>query len=96
MYKQTKLNRKREGNIILLLSIGFTLVTIVVVNSLETKTSSITYLLNFAGGAVLAEYFFKKYYPDDNYEFKKIWKALLISIAIIIPFILALIYSLEV
>lgn len=81
--------RKKEGNIILLISIVFTVLTILIVNSLEKKTSSLTFLLNVVWGTILSEYFFKKYFPNDNYEYKEIWKALLISIAIIIPFLLA-------
>jgi purine-cytosine permease-like protein len=85
--------RKKEANIVLLASIAFTVLTILIVNSFEKQTSSLTYLLNMGGGAILSEYFFKKYFPDDNYEYKRIWKALLISIAIIIPLLLAMIYA---
>ena len=42
-------------------------------------------ILNIIGGGVLAEYFFKKYFPDDNYEYKSIWKALFITFLLIIP-----------
>ena len=86
-------NRKKEANIVLLTSIVFTVLTILIVNSMEKKTSSLTYLLNMGWGAILTEYFFKKYFPNENYEYKKIWKALLISIIIVIPFILAMIYA---
>ncbi len=85
--------KKKEANIVLLTSIVFTVLTILIVNSLDKKTSSLTYLLNMGWGVILSEYFFKKYYPNDNYEYKKIWKALLISIVIIIPFVLAMIYA---
>ncbi|WP_157541498.1 hypothetical protein [Hymenobacter aerophilus] len=59
-------NRRKEANIILLASIVFSMLTIFIVNSLETKTSSLTYLLNMGWGAILSEYFFKKYFPKDN------------------------------
>ena len=85
--------RKKEANIVLLASIVFTGLTIVIVNSMEQKTSSLTYLLNMGWGAILSEYFFRKYFPNDNYEYKKIWKALVISIAITIPFLLTMIYA---
>ena len=39
-------NRKKEANIVLLTSIVFTVLTILIVNSMEKKTSSLTYLLN--------------------------------------------------
>lgn len=86
-------NRKKEANVVLLVSIAFTVFTILILNSIGKTTSSTTYLINTGWGLVLSEYFFKKYFPNDNYQHKKIWKALLISIAIIIPFILAAIYA---
>lgn len=86
-------NRKKEANVVLLSSIVFTVLTIIIVNSMERKASSLTYLLNMGWGAILSEYFFNKYFPNKNYKFKKIWKALLISIAIMIPFLLAIIYA---
>ena len=86
-------NRKKEANLILLISIVFTVLTILIVNSLHTKGGSFSYLFNMVWGAILSEYFFKKYFPDDNYEYKKIWKALVISIAITAPILLAMIFA---
>lgn len=86
-------NRKKEANVVLLTSIVFTVFTILIVNSFEKATSALTYLVNMGWGAILSEYFFKKYFPNENYEYKKIWKALSISIAIIIPFLLAILYA---
>ena len=42
-------------------------------------------VLKIIGGGILAEYFFKKYFPHDDYEHKSIWKALLITILVLIP-----------
>jgi hypothetical protein len=86
-------NRKKEANLILLISIAFTVLTIFIVNSFHTKGGSFSYLFNMVWGAILSEYFFKKYFPDDHYEYKKIWKALLISIAITVPILLAMIFA---
>jgi len=85
--------KKKEANIVLVTSIVFTVLTILIVNSFDIKNSSLTFLLNMVWGAILSEYFFDKYFPNDNYEYKKIWKALLISIAIIIPFLLLIFMS---
>jgi hypothetical protein len=85
-------NRKKEGNIVLLASIIFTFLTIFIVNMMATRNTSFTFLLNLVGGGILSEYFFKKYFPKEDYEYKKIWKPLLISILVVIPFILAMIY----
>jgi len=89
--------RKKEANIVLAFSIIFTVLTIIIVNSgvFEVRTSSLTFVLNLIWGAVLSEYFFKKYFPNSqHYEYKKIWKALLISVIIITPLILVIIYEL--
>ncbi|MCF2494413.1 hypothetical protein [Dyadobacter chenhuakuii] len=85
--------RKKEANLILLISIVFTVATILIVNNFHTKGGSFSYLFNMVWGAILSEYFFKKYFPSDNYEYKKIWKALIISIAITAPFLLAMIFA---
>ena len=88
------IGKKREANIILGLSIIFTAISIFIVNIPDKPQTPLTYLCNMAGGAILTEYFFKKYFPNDNiYEKKKIWKPLIISIIITLPFVLALIYS---
>ena len=87
--------RIKEANIVLLASVGFTVLTILIVNSMEKAPGSLTFVLNMAGGGVLSEYFFKKYFSDDQYEYKKVWKALLISILITIPFLLAIFFDLS-
>jgi hypothetical protein len=88
------IGKKKEANIILLLSLLFTAVSIFIVNIPARPNTSLTYLCNIIGGYILSEYFYKKYFPNDNmYEKKKIWKPLIISILITIPFILAIIYS---
>jgi len=87
-------DRKKEANLVLLFSILLTLFTILVVNFSPIKTSGLTFICNMIGGGVLSYYFQKKYFPDeDKFEKKAIWKALVISILITIPFIFALIYS---
>ena len=83
---------RKEANIVLLTSIAMTVFTFLIVNNTNNVP---IYILNMAWGAILTEYFFKKYFTNDNYEYKKIWKALIISIIIIIPFLLAILYSPE-
>ena len=90
------IDRKKEANIVLLFSIVYTALTIYIVNIPENPTSSLSYLCNIIGGLILSEYFYKKYFPNDEpYEKKKIWKPLIISILISIPFILALFYGMQ-
>ncbi len=73
-------------------SVAFTIIIVLVLNNIDNPPRSLTYLINIIGGAILSEYFFRKYFPDENYESKNIWKALVISIAISIPLVLAMIY----
>lgn len=85
--------RKKEANIVLFVSIIFTALTIIFVNILDKKTGSAIYMFNICWGTILSEYFYKKYFPNETNEYKKIWKALLISIAVIIPFVLAMFFA---
>lgn len=88
-------NKKKEGNLMLIVSILFTLITFSIVTYFEPENSSLTYLLNMGWGAILSGYFHRKYYPEKDYKFKKIWKPLIISLLIMIPFLLLALYSLE-
>jgi hypothetical protein len=86
--------RKKEGNLILLYSIIFTILTMYIVNLPEKPLSNAALLFNMVGGGILSYYFQKKYFPnEESYEKKTIWKPLIISIVITIPFLWALIYS---
>src|ERR1035437_10230154 len=75
-------------------SILYTALAIYLVNIPEKPETSMTFIINAVGGLVLSKYYYSKYFPnDDRYEKKKIWKTLIISIIIMIPFVLAMIYS---
>ena len=88
------IGKKKEANMILFLSILFTAISIYIVNIPDKPKTSLTYLCNTVGGLILTEFFYKKYFPNEsNYEKKKIWKPLIISILITIPFIIAIIYA---
>ncbi len=90
------IGKKKEATHILILSIIFTALTITVVNISGKPQSSLTLLCNIIGGYILSDFFYKRYFPDDEkYEKKKIWRPLIISIFITIPFVLAAIYSLQ-
>jgi len=90
------LGKKKTANLVLILSILYTIITFIIVNIPEKSISSLTMGFNFAGGYVLSEYFFKSHIPDaENYPKKKIWKPLIISVIITLPIVLALIYSMS-
>jgi hypothetical protein len=42
-------------------------------------------IINIIGGGILAEYFFKKYFPEDDYEHKSIMIPILIALLISVP-----------
>lgn len=91
---------KRQGTMIVLFGIAWQFLSGLVVNYAANalgfpkndpqmfKHPQIVVLLlilNIIGGGILAEYFFKKYFPFDDYEHKSIWKALLITLVVCIP-----------
>ncbi|CAN5137884.1 hypothetical protein BH11BAC5_BH11BAC5_09870 [soil metagenome] len=74
------LGRKKEANIVLIISIAITFTIVALAEMLNMKSGGLTIGLNVAGGALLSEYFFKKYIPDESdYEKKPIWKPLIIA-----------------
>jgi membrane protease YdiL (CAAX protease family) len=91
---------KIQGTVVLAFAIAYQLISSVVL-SYFSKSMGIApndpamlqnpkiiiglFIMNIIGGGILAEYFFKKYFPEDDYEHKSIWKALLITIFIGIP-----------
>lgn len=89
------IGRKKEANLLLLLSILYTVITIVIVNIPERPNTFLTYLCNFVGAMILIEFIYKKYFPvEEAFEKKEIWKPLIISLLITIPFALAMISTL--
>ncbi len=93
MQNLNSIGKRKEAYIILICSIFYTIFSIIVVNIPDKPHTSLTMLLNIAGAVALSEFLFKKYFPDEKqYPKKKIWKPLIISIAIILPFLLALIF----
>ena len=90
------IGKKKEANLVLTLSIIYTVITFIVVNIPEESISSLTMGFNFVGGYALSEHFLKMYIPHEaEYPKKKIWKPLIISIIITLPMVLAVIYSLS-
>jgi hypothetical protein len=91
---------KKEGSIVLLFSIVYYFISSILINYIANvlriplieqamlqnpKIIVSMIIMNIIGGGILAEYFFKKYFPDDDYEHKSIWRALLITLLVLIP-----------
>lgn len=84
--------KKKEANTVLLVSTLYTALCIYIVNIPEETNTSLTYVCNIVGGIILTEIFYKKHFADEkSCEKKKIWKPLIISILITLPFVLAMI-----
>ncbi|MDQ1096310.1 MULTISPECIES: hypothetical protein [Chryseobacterium] len=90
--RQAKKNR--ESYIVLAVSALATIITILIGNLQENPRSTYAYFCGFAGGCLLAYYFFPKYFPDETqYDKKPIWKPLIIGIVLTAIFVAVLIYS---
>jgi hypothetical protein len=71
----------------------YTTLTIIIINLIPPNTFYVL-MLNMAGGLGLTSTFWNKYVgKDTEYRAKPIWKALIISILITIPFLIAIIYG---
>ena len=71
----------------------YTVLSIFLLNLIPLNTL-LTFLLNTAGGLGLTTTFWDKYVgKETKYRSKPIWKPLIISIIITIPFVIALIYG---
>jgi drug/metabolite transporter (DMT)-like permease len=96
MQNLLSLNKKKQAYQVLAFSILYTALGIFLANISETPNTSINLVVNAVGGIILTEFFFKRNVPDEsNLPKKKIWKALIISLLIMLPFAVALIYSLQ-
>ena len=87
---------KKEGTRVLLLIIAYQFVAGAVITQVlqlpvnatlpqiiaDPKFIIYTLVSYIIGGGILTEYFFKKYFPDDNYEHKSVWRPLAIIILI--------------
>lgn len=72
-------------------SILYTFAAMVVGVSLGSN--GILLALYMAGGFILSDYFFPKYFPDDDYYPKPVWGALGISLLIMLTLFLMLYYT---
>jgi hypothetical protein len=76
-----KAGYKQEANTVLAFAIGYTFLSSFLVGIIGA-TSITSLLFNLAGGMILSDYFFPKYFPEDDYYPKPIWGALGVSLII--------------
>lgn len=83
---------KKAATNVLIFSVLYTLAVVVIVsNFLNNSGASVAF--NVVGGIILSDYFFPKYFPDNDYYPKPIWKALGISLLICITLVSILYYT---
>lgn len=82
------IGKRKQANIVLIVSILLTALTVVIVVVSGIKDRSVGFICNIVSAAILTELFFKKYIPDEiEYDKKKIWKPLIIGLVIFGAFI---------
>ncbi|WP_017732109.1 hypothetical protein [Nafulsella turpanensis] len=89
----TNIGDRKAKWVVIGFGILYTALAIIVINQLP-QSSAITLAINAAGAVMLTEFFWKKYVGNKTrFRRKPIWKPLIISVLITIPFILAMIYG---
>ncbi|MBX2967721.1 MAG: hypothetical protein KF845_16385 [Cyclobacteriaceae bacterium] len=89
----SNINDTKRKWIVIGFGIIYTTVSIIILNLIPPNTFYVL-LLNTAGGLGLTSTFWDKYVgKETKYRAKPIWKPLIISIIITIPFLLAIIYG---
>jgi hypothetical protein len=89
-------NTKDKGNArwaVLLFGILYSGLGIVLLSLLPSKNSVLTFSINGLGAWIMMQLFWNKFIgAETKYRTKPIWKPLIISVLITIPFLLAIIY----
>jgi drug/metabolite transporter superfamily protein YnfA len=90
----SNLTDKKAKWIVIGFGILYTTVVIVIMNLLPQPNTGLTIGLNGGGALILTSIFWGKYVgKETKFRTKQIWKPLIISILITIPFLLAIIYG---
>lgn len=90
----SNLSDKKRRMVVIGFGIVYTAATIVIQNLLPPERSLYILLMNAGGGLGLTSTFWDKYVGKETiYRAKPIWKALVISILVSTPFVLAIIYG---
>jgi len=75
---------KKAAWVILAFSLGYTLLTSMIVRSMGIQNNFAAIGFNLLGGVILINYFFPKYFPDEDYYPRPIWNALAVTILVFI------------
>lgn len=93
MYNMKQIGNTRARNEVLLFTIGYTMATLVLVNTIPVVTKFVI-AINFVGGGILSEYFWNKYIGEDFKYRKRSWvKPALVAIAITSLLVIGILYG---
>jgi hypothetical protein len=79
---------KKEANLVLGFSLLYTVVGSLAMSYIGMQSSLFAIVFNGVGAAILTEYFFNKYFPEEDYYPKSITKPLIISLVICVAIVL--------
>ncbi|GAB3911541.1 hypothetical protein [Mucilaginibacter boryungensis] len=78
---------------VLAFAVGYTLLASILFSNIKGAVGGGSVILNLIGGVILADYFFPKYFPDNDYYPRSIWGALGVSLILCFSIILVLYYT---
>jgi hypothetical protein len=84
---------RKEGNIVLFSSIAYTVMMMIVINSMPHPNSAVTLFFSVIAAVIMADYVFPKYFPDKDYYPKSVQKPIMIALIICIVFFLLIYYG---
>lgn len=89
----SNLNDKKAKWTVLGFGIAYTAISLIVLNLIPMNTG-LTIGVNIGGAIILTQLFWGKFIgKETKFRIKPIWKPLIISLLIMVPFIAAIIYS---
>lgn len=94
MYNMKLINNLKGRNRVLIFGIIWTIFTITISSVISYKSSLVPLIFNLSGAAILTGYFWNKFIGKEFKYRKRSWiKPAIISVIIMIPFLLAVIYG---
>lgn len=94
LYNNLKKNNLKGANTVLIFGIVYTIAAVIALNLLPARSTAATLFVNSIGGFILTNYFWPRYIGNDTqFRKKPVWKALIVSILIVLPFIILIIIS---
>ncbi len=79
------IKKKKEAYFVLGITILLAILSIIIINALESPSGSLAYIFGLFGGGILSFYFVPKYFPnEDQYPKKTLWKPLIIALIIMV------------